>query len=209
MTEEVEPQEKPATVPTAGPVPPQPVEAAPRAKPAAKASAGKPVAPRIKLQGSTSSTRSSKESAMTTTPVFELPEAFKTFFADFQEKAKSAYEKSTASLGEYNEFTKGNVEAVVESSKILASGLQALGTALAADSKQAFETLTAEAKELATIKSPTDLFKLQGELAKKHFDSAVAFSSKQTEAMLKLAGEVAAPLSSRVSIAVEAVKKAA
>src|SRR5579872_1020941 len=41
-----------------------------------------------------------------------------------QEKAKEAFTKTTAAFGEYGEFAKGNVEAFIESGKILASGLQ-------------------------------------------------------------------------------------
>ncbi|HZV09825.1 MAG TPA: TIGR01841 family phasin [Novosphingobium sp.] len=140
---------------------------------------------------------------------FDFSEVFKSAFTDFQEKAKAAYEKSTSALGDYNDFAKGNVDALVESSKILAAGLQELGSTLVADSRSNFESLTAEAKELAASKTPTDFFKLQSELLKKHFDSAVAASSKQSEALLKLASEVSAPLSNRVSIAVETIKKAA
>lgn len=146
---------------------------------------------------------------MTTLPNFDFNEVFKTAFSDFQEKAKAAYEKSTAAFGDYNEFAKGNLEAVVESGKILTAGLQELGTALVADSREAFETLTSEAKSLAAAKTPTDFLQIHSDLLKKHFDKAVSFSSKQSETVLKLAGDVAAPLSSRVSLAVEKVKAAA
>jgi phasin family protein len=146
---------------------------------------------------------------MTTLPTFDVPEAFKTAFADFQEKAKAAYEKSTASAADYSEFAKGNVEALVEAGKILTSGLQELGTALVADSREAFEALTGEVKSLAGAKTPTDFFQLQSDLLKKHFDKSVAFSSKQSEAVLKLASETVAPISGRVSLAVDKIKAAA
>lgn len=144
-----------------------------------------------------------------TNPTFDFTESFKSVFGEFQDKAKEHYEKSKVAFGDYNELAKGNVEAGVESAKILASGLQELGATLVADSRASFETLTAEAKELAALKSPTDLFKLQSEIVRKQFDSLVAFSSKQSEALLKLAGEVAAPLSNRVSVAVDTAKKVA
>ena len=150
-----------------------------------------------------------KENIMSTVPTFDFTESFKSVFGDFQEKAKEHYEKSKVAFGDYNELAKGNVEAAVESGKILASGLQELGATLVADSRASFETLTAEAKEVAGLKSPTDLFKLQSEIMRKQFDSLVSFSSKQSEALLKLAGEVAAPLSNRVAVAVETAKKVA
>lgn len=136
-------------------------------------------------------------------------EGFKDMFADAQDKAKETFSKTTAAFGEYNEFAKGNVEAIVESGKILAAGLQDLGTNFVAESRSAFETATADVKELASVKSPADLLKLQSELLRKNFDSIVAQGSKNTEAFLKLASEVVAPISGRVSLAVEKVRQAA
>ncbi len=134
---------------------------------------------------------------------------FKDVFADVKTKAKAAFEKGASSLGDYAEFAKGNVEAAVESGKIFAAGLQELGGTYAAESKTAFEALTADAKELAAQKTPTDFFKLQGEIARKNFESAVAFGTKNSEAWIKLAGDAFAPLSGRVNLAVEKIKTTA
>ena len=126
-----------------------------------------------------------------------------------QDRAKAAFEKTSAYAGEYGEFTKGNLEAVVESSKILAAGLQDMGKAYVAEGKSAIETVTADVKEIAAVKSPADFFKLQGEMMRRNFDAAVASTSKRSEAMVKLAGDAFAPISTRVSLAVEKVKQAA
>ena len=120
-----------------------------------------------------------------------------------QTKAKAAFEKSTSMLGEVSDFTKGNVEAIIESGKILAEGVQGLGTEIVSEGRSAFETMTGDIKELAAAKSPTDFFKLQGDLMRKNFDSAVAYGSKSSETMLKLASDVIAPISGRVSLAME------
>jgi phasin family protein len=150
-----------------------------------------------------------KEPAMSNFPAFDFAAPFQTAFADMQEKTKAAFEKSSGMFGDYTEFAKGNVEAMVEAGKILAAGLQDMTTAMVADSRATFESLTAEAKELAAAKSPTDFLKLQNDLAKKHFDEVVASTSKGSEALMKLASEAAQPISSRVSLAVEKVKTAA
>ena len=126
-----------------------------------------------------------------------------------QDKAKAAFEKTSAYATEYGEFTKGNLEAVVESGKILAAGLQDMGKAYVAEGKSAVETVTADVKEIAAIKSPADFFKLQGEMMRRNFDAAVATTSKNSEAMVKLMGDAFAPISTRVSLAVEKVKQAA
>lgn len=150
-----------------------------------------------------------KEFFMSNLPAFDFVGPFQSMFADFQEKAKAAFEKSTGMIGDYSEFAKGNMEAMVESSRILASGLQELTTSMVSDSRAGFESLTAEVKELAAAKSPTDFLKLQNDIAKKHFDEAVAHASKGSEALMKLASEAVQPISTRVSLAVEKVKAAA
>lgn len=126
-----------------------------------------------------------------------------------QDKAKEAFTKTSAAASEYGEFAKGNVEAVVESGKILASGLQELGNKFIADSKTAFETASADVKALTSVKSPTEFFQFQTDLLKRNFETAVSYGTKTSEAMLKLSGDVIKPISGRVTLAVEKVKAAA
>lgn len=120
-----------------------------------------------------------------------------------QAKAKAVFEKSTSALGEVTEFTKGNVEACVESGKILSEGLQGMGSELVSEGRASFEALTSDIKEMASAKSPTDFFKMQSDLVRKSFDNAVAYNSKNSEAMLKLFSDSFAPISGRMSIAME------
>ena len=139
----------------------------------------------------------------------EMTETIQTAMKDAAEKAKAAFEKSQAALGDVGTFTKGNVEAVVESTKILATGLQEMSKTYVAETKTVVETMQAEIKELAAVKSPTEFFEKQNALMRKQFDAAVAATSKNSEAMLKLASEAFQPISNRVSLAVEKIKQAA
>jgi len=188
----------------------QPV-AAKAAKPAVrKPRAAAPVtAPATKPSSIPTNTASAKIKDKTMTIKTKITEGFDSVIGDAQAKAKEAFEKSTAVLGDYAEFTKGNVEAVVESGKILAEGLQDMGTNLVAEGRSTFETVSADIKSMAAAKSPTDLIQLQSEMFRKSFDSAVAYGSKNTEAMLKIASDAIAPISSRVSLAVEKVRQSA
>jgi phasin family protein len=127
-------------------------------------------------------------------------------FADFNDRATAAFEKSTKLFDEMNDFAKGNVEAIVESSKIAAKGFESFGRDAADYGRTSFESATAAAKQFASVKSPTELFKLQGDYARTAFDSIVAETSKNTEALLKLAGDVAQPLSNRAAVAAEKIK---
>lgn len=131
------------------------------------------------------------------------------YFAEANDRAKAALEKSTKAFEDMNEFNKGNVEALVESGKIAAKGFETLGQNAADYARKSFEGATATLKSLSTVKSPTDFFKLHSDYVRSSFDSIVAETSKTTEAVLKLAGEVAQPISNRVAVAVEKVKVAA
>lgn len=130
-------------------------------------------------------------------------------FADWNDRTKAAVEKSTKLVEEANEFAKGNLEAVVESSRIAAKGFETLGQDAAEYGRKSFESATAALKTLATVKSPTEFFKLQSDFVRGAFDSYVAEASKNTEAVLKLAGDAAQPLSNRFAVAAEKVKTAA
>ncbi|MGZ3246251.1 MAG: phasin family protein [Croceibacterium sp.] len=150
-----------------------------------------------------------KEKIMATAKTTDFTKPIAEAISDAQSKAKAAYDKSTALAAEMTEFAKGNVEAVVESTKVYAAGVQDLGKNYVAEAKSAYETLTADIKELAAVKSPAELFQLQGKLARRNFDAMVAYSSKNTEAVTKLANEAFAPISGRISLAAEKISKAA
>lgn len=187
------------------------VKAAPvaKVKPVRKA---KVVAPKLATVADTkkkTNISQLKETIMATKKNPDLTAGIKSVITDVQGKAKAGYAKGAAVLGEAGQFTKGNVDAVVESGKILAAGIKEFGEGYAAEAKAAYATLTTDAKELAAAKTPVDFFKLQGELARRNFDQAIAFGSKSSEAFLKLAGEAIVPLQGRVSLAVSKIKKAA
>ncbi|RJY09195.1 phasin family protein [Aurantiacibacter aquimixticola] len=128
---------------------------------------------------------------------------------DMQDRTQAAYEKSTAAMTDMTDFAKGNVEAVVESGKIVAEGVQTLGKTYADEAKVVYETATADMKEMAAIKSPTELFQLQGKIMRRNFDFMVAATSKNTDVAMKLANEAMAPITGRVNVAAEKLSKVA
>lgn len=131
------------------------------------------------------------------------------FFADFNDRAKGQVEKNSRLVSEATEFAKGNVEALVESGKIAARGFETLGQEVADYNRRSFENATAALQSMSAVKSPADFFKLQSDFVRSSFDSIVAETSKNTEAMIKLAGDAAQPISNRFAVAVEKVKTAA
>jgi phasin family protein len=131
------------------------------------------------------------------------------FFADVREKATAAAEKSKKLAADAVEFNKANVEAMIEAGKIVAKGAQDMGKTNIEYAKKNFEEAQVAVKELTAVKSPTDFVKLQGEFARKSFDVAVAQTSKNTEAMVKLVSDMFQPISNRIAATTELFKKAA
>lgn len=152
--------------------------------------------------------RSAKESNMVET-IQAMTDKTKTAFAEANERAKAQMEKGAQSFQELGAFNKGNIEAVVESSKIAAKGFEQMSQNAALFAKTSYENATTALKSMAAVKSPTELFKLQGDFMRASFDAFVAETSRTTEATLKLAGEIAQPLSNRVALAAEKIKVSA
>lgn len=150
-----------------------------------------------------------KDTIMAKANETDFAKTAKEMAADVQTRVKTAYAKTGELTSEVTEFGKGNVEALVESGKILFTGIQALGREEIATTKSVVETVTEDMKKIAAIQSPTEFMQLQGELVRRNFDAAVSFGSKRTEALVKLYNEAFAPISNRVSLAAERIKKAA
>jgi phasin family protein len=129
-------------------------------------------------------------------------------FGDINERARTQIERNTRLAEELTELQKGNIEAVVASTKVAAKGLETIGQEVAEYSRKSFEDASAALKGFAEVKSATDFFRLQSDFARTQFDSLVAESSRLSETMLKLAGDVAQPLTNRASVAADRVKSA-
>ena len=84
-----------------------------------------------------------------------------------------------------------------------------VGKTYVAEGKSAYATVTGDVKELKTVKTPTDFVRLQTSILRRNFDHAFDFGGKNSESLIKLAGDVFAPISARASLAVAKVKKAA
>ena len=199
---------KKAPAKTAGKKAPAKKAAAPKKTPAKKPVAKKAPA-KAAAKTNTNPVTKLKETIMATAEKTDFTAQAKEMAATAQEKMKAAYAKSSEFAGEFGEFNKANVEAVVESGKIFFAGAQELVKDNVETGKTVVETVTADAKKMTSVKSPTELFQLQGELARRNFDATVSYASKRTEAWVKLYNDAFAPISNRVSVAAEKISKAA
>ncbi len=151
----------------------------------------------------------SHEDVMDTQTTIEQPADPRAMFTDLNSRARGAMEKGQQMFEEMNAFGKGNMEAVVESSKIAAKGFETLGQDAAEFARRQVEGATQAMKTLGTTKSPTEFMKLQSDFARSMFDTMVAETSRSTEKMIKLANDIAQPISNRVAVAAEKAKLAA
>lgn len=193
------------------------VKAPAKKKPVKKAAANKAAPKKVKAAAKkaakpTNAIAQAKDTIMATAKKAQNTDFTKTAkeaLADVQTRAKTVFAKTGELASEVTEFNKGNVEAVVESGKIFFAGMQDMGRQQVAATKSVVKTVQGDFKKVAAVKSPTELVQLQGELARRNFDAAVSFGSKNTEALVKLYNDAFAPLSSRMSVAAEKLKKAA
>jgi phasin family protein len=138
----------------------------------------------------------------------QVADRLQAVFGDVNERARTQIERNNRIAEEMTELSKGNVEAMVASTKIVAKGLETVGQEVAEYSRKSFEDASAALKSFTQVKSATDFFRLQSDFARGAFDGFVSESSKLSETMIKLAGDVAEPLASRYSVAAERVKAA-
>ncbi len=124
-------------------------------------------------------------------------------------KSKETVEHGMKSLGELSAMTKGNVEALLASTKAATSGLESIAHQVAEFSRKSFEDTTAVARAMTTVKTPNEFMQLQSDFAKAQFDAAVAEMSKMSETLVKLAGEVFEPMQNRIALATDKLKSAA
>lgn len=129
--------------------------------------------------------------------------------AALREKAQHVYAKGTEALGELRQFAAGNIEAVKESGSALGSGLQDLSNSSLADGKAAIEVIKADVRQLTSLRTPADLFQFQTALLRRNFDAARALTSRNGQALQKLAQETVAPLSRRAGEVAGKIRKPA
>ena len=124
-----------------------------------------------------------------------------------QAKLKEGVEKAVKTSEELLAFSQGNLEAFVKATQIYATGSQDLSKHLAASSKETIEESVAFGKSLMGVKSVKEAVDLQTGFTKSSIEKAVAESNKLTDATVKLTEQAIAPITARISLAVETFGK--
>jgi phasin family protein len=129
-------------------------------------------------------------------------------FEKTQAQVKANMEKAMKTAEEMMAFSQGNVEAAVKSGQIWAAGVQDLSKQMSASAQASFEETVSTFKALAAVKSLKDAVELQSSYTRATLEKAMAETGKLTDASLKLAEQAMAPLTARVTLAVEKFAKA-
>jgi phasin family protein len=106
-------------------------------------------------------------------------------------------------------FGQANLEAFVKSGQIWSAGVQELTKQFATSAKASFEESVSTFKAISTAKSVKEALDLQSTFAKAALEKAMAESNKLTDASIKLTEQTLAPITARVTVAVETFGKAA
>ena len=199
------PMPKPAATPPSAKAPatPRKAKAAPKVKPAVKAKA----APKPKTKTSNAKPDAAIPSKgqlnmndMLTKFAEQAKANAEAFTAQFGERAKDAFAKSSKLAEESAAFNKSNVEALVESGKVAVKNIEVLRDESLSYMRKSFEESSAAMKSMTSVSSPAEFFKLCAENNRKAMDYAVAQASKNSEMLVKMSSDVFAPLSNRMSV---------
>ena len=118
-------------------------------------------------------------------------------------RSEEVAKRSRKAVEEMSDIARGNVDAIVEASRIAASGAQSIAQKAIAKSRDNVELAADTVRSMAEAKNPSDLLQLQAEFVRGAFDRFVSESSNLTESMVKLAGESFQPISNRATRNVE------
>ena len=106
-------------------------------------------------------------------------------------------------------FGQGNVEALVKSSQILATGMQDLSKLMAASAQATIDEAMSAFRAMTSVRSLKDAADLQANLARSAVEKALTQSGQVAETSFKVAEQAFAPISSRLSLAVQSFGKVA
>ena len=120
---------------------------------------------------------------------------------------KKGMEKAMKSTEEMVAFGQGNVEAFVKSSQIWTAGLQDLSKQFAATAQANLDETMNAFKAFSGVKSLKDAIDLQTNFARSAFEKSMAESGKLTDASFKLTEQALAPISQRMTAAIDSIVK--
>lgn len=128
-------------------------------------------------------------------------------FALTQEQVEKASSTVFQRYDDVSRLSKDNLEACVQSSEVVAKGVEAFGEEVASFSRDALEAGMQTAQSMATAKSLREVIDLQSEYSRKSLESLMAETAKLAGLSIAMTSDAFAPLQSRVAVTVEKMMK--
>ena len=120
-----------------------------------------------------------------------------------QAQVKEGMARAMKTAEQMSAFSQGNMEAMMKSSQILATGFTEMSKLMAASARASLDETVNTFRALTSVKSVKEAVELQTSFARTSMEKAMSEGGKLTEHSLKLAEQAMAPLSARVNAAVE------
>lgn len=106
-------------------------------------------------------------------------------------------------------FGQGNVEAIVKSSQIFATGMQDLTKQIAATTQASFNEAINTFRAMTTVRSVKDALELQASLTRSTMEAALRQTTQAAETSMKVTERAMTPIAQRVTLAVGTFSRAA
>lgn len=124
-------------------------------------------------------------------------------FDKTQNEVKETMNKAVKTAEDFVSFSQGNFEAMMKAGQIWIAGVQDMHKAAAASAQAQVEAAMGSFKALSGVKSMKEAMDLQTSVARTSLETAMAETGKLTDASVKLAEQAMAPITERVTLAVE------
>ena len=126
-----------------------------------------------------------------------------------QAKITEGLEKTRKAAEQIVAFGQGNIEALTKSTQIWAASVRDLSERATAAMQASFQETVSVIKTLGSVKSLKEAIDVQSGLARTTVEKTLSEAGRLTEASLKLTEQALAPMTARISAAVETFSKAA
>lgn len=119
---------------------------------------------------------------------------------------KMTVETLTKTSETITSFGQGNVEAIMKSGQVWASGCQDISKVIVATAQAQFDLTMYTWKALISAKSLKEVMDLRSSVPHASFEKVLAETGKITDASLKLVEETIAPIAARIAVALENIR---
>lgn len=145
----------------------------------------------------------SSSAAMMTAYTDQAIKQAKANFELIAAKSREAMEQSLKTFNVVTEMTRGNVDALLESSRAASGGLQTIAQEVADHSKRTLERAASAARNLTQAKTTPELIELQSEFARAEFKNAIVEITILSESMFKTMAAIFEPLEKQAMAAAQ------